>query len=456
MSVVSTIGKGVAWNSAAALIGKGIMFANVLIILTFVTVYEYGFSELVMSVVSMIGVVLLPGLTTAVVADMSVERGRKDYASLNTLFFQQFFLNLTLGICAWGVLFFLSTPVAELAGNPYAAQFLKIISFVFLIAPFRINSTTLATVMLRFFDQSFYSVIEEACKLVMLLICVAWLAMGIRGLMYAIVFSQLAGVILFIPRTYSAYRIFSEFPGHGRMQFWNLLRAHRKWSIGTSYLGSVIQNVRIWIIKLLVGTEAVGLFAFAYGLFSQIASVVPFLTVITSVIPRYIDNRVQTARIVRAAVKFQFLISLLLLLGSYAFGYLFVSIFFSKYVTAIPLLYVILLSLFASMTMGIFTPVFVALKDQRSLLASTLFKAAVMVVVLPIAVIMFGIIGIGVEIVITTCINSFERYFRLRRILPEFSLSFHDLFKSDKYEREATQTLINIIRARLPRFGGGD
>jgi O-antigen/teichoic acid export membrane protein len=112
MSVVSTIGKGVAWNSAAALIGKGIMFANVLIILTFVTVYEYGFSELVMSVVSMIGVVLLPGLTTAVVADMSVERGRKDYASLNTLFFQQFFLNLTLGICAWGVLFFLSTPVA--------------------------------------------------------------------------------------------------------------------------------------------------------------------------------------------------------------------------------------------------------------------------------------------------------------------------------------------------------
>ncbi len=452
MNVVSTVGRGVAWNSASAIVGKALMFTNVLIILTFVSVYEYGFSELVLSVISMIGIVLLPGLTSTLIADMSVERGRENYTHLNELFFHQLLLNIVLGVCSWAFLFFLSNPVAALAGNPYAAQFLQIASFLFLISPFRTSGQTLAAVMLRFFDQSFYGVIEEVCKLIILLICVVWLSMGIHGLMYAIVFSQLAGVIIFAPRTYSAYRLFAAYPSNDWFRFWDIVRGHRTWSVGTSYIGTFTQNARIWIIKFFLGTEAVALFSFAYGLFSHIVSLFPLTTVLAPIIPRYIERRDQMARILRAALKIQLVVAIAFVIGSYIFGYLFVSLFFPKYIAAVPLLYVILLGTISNSAIALFTPVFAAFKDQRSFLFSNVFKTFLMLVLLPLMIMAFGIVGIGVEIVLTTFINGIERYFRLRRILPEFTLQFRELFRSDEYESEAMRTVLNTLQSSIARI----
>ncbi len=450
MSVVRTVGKGIAWNTTATVVGKFVMFANVFIILNFLTIYEYGFSELVMSVISVIGIVLLPGLTSAIVADMAVERGRQNATGMKTIFHQFFFLNLVLAFGAWTVLFFGSHPVANAFGNPYAAQFLQIASFLFLISPMRTAAGILAAVMLRFFDQSFYGIFEELAKLGFLLLFVVWMGMGIDGLIYSMVLCQLVVVLGFLPRTVSAYRQFSSATAEGHMQFWNVLHDHRIWGIGSSYMATVSQNARLWLIKFMLGTEAVGLFSFASGLFSHIVSLMPLSSVLAPIIPRYIDKREQLARIIRASIKVQLVLALMFLVGAYATSYLFVLVLFPQYLSAVPLLYVLLLNIIPGTVMTLFTPVFNAFKEQRSLLFSNTLKLVCLLVLLPPSIMLFGLNGVGVEIVLNSIINGFERFRRIKLLIPEFRFGMRDMFRTDPYEKEAFGTVYKHISEQLP------
>ncbi len=450
MSVVTTVGRGVVWSTTAAILGKFIMLANVFLTLHFLTVYEYGFTELVMSIISMIGIVLLPGLTTAIVADMAVEKGRNNAAGMKLVFHQFFFLNLALGFAAWAVLFFGSHPVAQAFGNPYAAQFLQIASFMFLISPIRSATTILATVMLRFFDQSFYGIFEELAKLGFLLLFVVWLKMGIHGLIYSMVLCQLVIVIAFLPRTASAYKQFAGATAEGHMHFWNVLRDHRIWGIGNAYMSTVTQNVRLWLIKFMLGTEAVGLFGFASGLFSHIVSLMPLTSVLAPIIPRYIDKRDQLARIIRASIKVQLGLALVFLIGAYATSYVFVLVLFPKYLSAVPLLYILLLTIIPNSVTTLFTPVFNAFKEQRSLLFSNTLKLLCILVLLPPSILIFGLNGVGVEIFLNVVINGFERYRRIRLLIPEFRFGTREMLHTDAYEKEAFSAVAKSFSERLP------
>ncbi len=452
MSVVKKISAGVAWNTASVVIGKTVMLLNVFLVLHFLTVYEYGFSELVMSVVAMIGIVLLPGLTPSIIADMGVEKGRGNLGQMKYIFKQFFYLSATFGILAWAVLFFASKPVAEVFGNPYAAQFLQVAAFAFLIAPLRSATAVLASVMQRFFDLSFYGVIEELFKCVLLLLFVAYLKLGIHGLIYTMVLSQLLTVVAYSPRTLSAYRYFSHATEHGSIRFWNLVRAHRKWSVGASYMGTIASNSRLWIIKAMLGTEAVGIFAFAFGLYGHISSFMPLTAVITPIVPAYVDKRDQLVRILRASLKLQFIGGVIFLVSSYAGAYVFVSLIFPKYIAAVPLLYVLLLVLLPNSVVTLFNPVFTAFKEQRSMLFSNIIKLLLTIIILPPAIYLFGMVGIGVELVLTTLGNTFERYLRLKKTLPEFSFHIREVLHPDAYEREAMQTVLRGLQARLPRI----
>lgn len=451
MSVVKTVGQGVTWNAVAVGLGKAVIFVNVFIILRFLSVYEYGFSELVMSVVSIVGVFLLPGLTSTIIADLSLEYGRKNFAQTKTIFLQYATLNLILGIASWALLFFGSHPVAEWAGNPYASQFIQIASFLFLISPLRQMSVVLASVMLRFFDVSFYGIFEEICKCILLIVCVVWLRLGLHGLMYAIVLSQAIVLLCYVPRTISAYIRFSHAPTSRATHFWNMVRDHRKWSVGSSYVNSVGQNLRIWVIKLMLGTEAVGMFAYAYGIYSHIASLLPIATVLGPIIPRYVDKREQLLRIVRASVKVQLATGLGFAVIAWVTGYAFTAFFFPKYVAAVPLLYVMVLGIISNSVATLFNPVFTAFKEQQSLLVSNVLKFFYIAFLLPVSIFLFGTIGIAIEVVATTYLNGIERYVRLRSLLPGLSLRPAVLFSADAYEREATRTVLTSVVSRLPR-----
>lgn len=446
MTTVGLIGRGLAWNGIGTVLAKIFAIVNVFIVLTYLSVYEYGLIELTMSVVSTIGLFLLPGLASAILVDLGIERGRGDLSRMKTLFWQFLSLNTGLGIIAWALLFFGSTVIAEITGNILIDKFFKIVSFTFLIAPLRLVSTMLPTVLMRYADQSLFTALEEFVKGVALFLLLVWLGRGAEGLLYATILAPLVTSIAYAPRTYSAYKTFGSAPMSQYVSLFELIGKHRLWSVGSSYANTMSQNMRLWIIKLFLGTEAVGLYAFAYGIFSNLVSLLPLGVVLTPLLPRYVHDIQRVARIVKASFKVQIIIALALAAVAAILTIPFVTTLFSHFYGAVPLIFLMLLALIPNSLASIITPVFAAFRAQKSIFFATLFKFILIAGTLPICIHYFGLVGAGVELMITTTILLLERQMRARVFIGgEFLLS-RNLLGFDSAERDVMNLLVRRYR----------
>lgn len=447
MSVARTIGKGVAWNTMSTIIGKIVAFANVFLILQHLSVYEYGLSELIFSVISTMSIVLLPGLASAITADLAVERARGEFGRMKAVFLRYFSVNIVLSIVAWSILFFGSSFVAHMAGNDSIGYFLKIVSFSFILSPLRGITQMLATVEMRFSDQSFYGVIEEIAKGFFLLLFFFVFHYGVNGLLFAVILSQLTAFLVYIPRTLSAYRRFGHAEAEDGQVFWQILQHHRKWSVAVTYVNNLGKTMQLWIIRLLLGTEAVGLYAFATGVIGQLASFLPFSTILVSVLPRFVDRRDELIRVFRSSIKAQFILSVLLLVCAYI-GAPILFWIFPKYNPAFLLLYISLLSILPASIVGMYTPMFNTLKEQFPFFLSMVWKVVFSSVFLWLGSTYFGIPGIGLAVVLGFVASMTERTIRLSRLVPEFSFSLKEFFSLDKIEVSLLKNLCTEIRTK--------
>lgn len=446
MSLVYTIGKGIAWNVSAVTIGKIVGFVNLFVILSNLSVYEYGLTELTMSVGAIFGLFLLPGLTSIVTVDLGVERAQRDFSAMKALFLEFVTVQMMLGIIAWAALFFGSSLVAHWTGNDLINHFFKITSFLFLTAPLRTATTMLATVSIRYLDQSFFPVVEEIAKGFFLFLFLYVLERGASGLLFALVFAQLAAILVFVPRTISAFREFSHAPTATSKPLWHILRMHRKWGVLSAYIGTSATSIRLFVLKLMLGTEAVGIYSFAVGFLNQLSGLLPLGPIVGPLIPRFINRPDELLRLMRASIRLHVGIAFGLMLLSALAVPLIVDKWFPHYQASVPIFYFLLPALLPLAVMSIYTPVFLALKEQRSQMYSSVFKFAVDVVTLPILIMSFGILGTGLHSVVVATATAIERYVRLKRLLPSFVLHFSDFWYIDPLEREALATVFAQIR----------
>lgn len=435
MSIIGTIARGLVWNTLGSTVTKVIIVVNIFYILSHLSVYEYGLTELVFSVIPVLGIFLLPGIFDTIVADMSVENGRKNHGRMKGLFIQFLKLQTVLGVIAWALLFFGAPIAAQLSGNQSIEYFLRIISFTFLIAPARSAVTMLSVVTIRFVDQSLFSVVEESSKFLFLVLFLGVLHLGPAGLLYASVLAPLIAVLLYLPRTFSAYRQFSGVQALYTHRWWQLVGTHRKWSIGTSYVGSLGTVARLWIIRAMLGTEAVGLFAFAYGIIGHLTGLMPLSAVLKPIVPRYVDNATLLSRLVRGAFKIQLVNAVVFIVIGFITLPLFIHIAFPLYLDATPLVLIMLFALLPGAVGSVVIPVFAALKKQRSFFFATVFKVCVGVVLLPVMILSFGLLGVGIELGVTLFVSAVERYLRLRKLIPSLSMKLRDLVTFDNTER---------------------
>lgn len=442
MSMINTIIRGVFWNTIGASISKVVVLVNIFYIVSHLSVYEYGLTELIFSVTTVLGIFLLPGIFDTIVTDMSVERGRNNPGRMKGIFIQFVKLQTVLCIIAWACVFLIAPIIGHLSGNESISYFLRIISFSFLVAPARAVVTMLSLVTVRFVDQSLFSTVEELGKLMFLILFLDVLALGPAGLLYSVVLAPCVSVLFYVPRTISAYKQFGGVGAVYTHRWWQLVYEHRKWSIGTTYLGSLGSAFRLWIIRLMLGTEAVGLFAFAYGILGNIAGLMPLTPVLKPIIPQYVDKIASLIRLVGGAFKIQILNALLFIVIGVLTLPPFIHYVFPQYSGAISLVLVVLLAILPSSIGSVMIPVFAAFKEQRSFFFATVFKVCVGTVLLPVLIFFFGLLGVGVEIFLTLFISAIERYRRLSRLIPGFSLNLKTLFTFDEVEKILIQTFL--------------
>ncbi|MGB4076288.1 MAG: oligosaccharide flippase family protein, partial [Minisyncoccia bacterium] len=349
-----------------------------------------------------------------------------------------------VSLSAFIILFFGAASVASLFGNPSIVLFLQVVSFSFLLSPLRIISLLMTSVHVRLVDQALYPMVEEVAKTAALIICFYVLSLGPLGVFYAFLASQAAAILLFSLRTYSGYQVFAGAVSEGSREFWRILGSHRKWSVAAGYAGTLMQNAQLWIIKLMLGTEAVGLYSFATGIMSNVSSLFSFSDVLGALAPKYADDRKKLVRLITASAKAQLILSV----GLIALAALLLPLLIwllPKYSSAVSLTLLMLLVLIPTSVSGIFTPVFAALKAQFAYTISVVVKLVLTILVLPFSIFLFGLLGIAASSILINILSTLERYLRLRRVGLLLDFSLREFMKISPEERSAFLEIVGKI-----------
>ncbi len=450
--VAKTVGKGVFWFSGGTIFLKLLGIASIFIVLSHLSLYEYGLVELSLSLVPLLSFFTLPGLSLTITADMSADRGRGDLPHMYARFKGFFVYQVVLGFCAWAVIFWGADILAKFY-HTQSILLIKAVSFLFLISPLRTMITVLLTVDLKYFEQSLLSVGEELFKFGLISFFILGLGMRADGLVYATILSQFGALFIVCVPALKSYKVFSRSGTPANFSFIRYVGAHGKWGVLLSYLGNVNQKVWVWIIKAFVGTEAVGLFAVAQGLIGHTLSLVPLSRVVTPILPQYIDNENKFFKLASKSIKYQFLVNVVLAVVAAVTFPPVLAYLFPNFEPALTLFVVMLLSLLPISFDSIFVPMFYAAKAQRDLFGAALFKMLLIIILTPLCLIWFGAIGSAYAFNLVVLLYTANRYWALKRILPRFKIRFADFIGIDENDRMVLQQLYSPIRAVITRLG---
>lgn len=446
-SLIHTIGRGTAFQSLSNIASRLVGLVVIFVILRNLSVYEYGLTELVMSIPALLSIFALPGIGSTVIAELGILRsqGKDDEAArLQVNFFR---LQLLLSVIPFLVVFFGAELIAHFY-NEGIAEMIRMVSFLFLVGPFRSRMVIANQVFRKFRTIAFYAVTEETIKLLVVLSGILLFDLGAKAVILSYLFCESLPLLLF----YFHYRR-TTLPWRRVSVPWEWseivspLTANALWGMATSYLNTFSNNVRLWLIKFLLGTEAVGLFGVAMGLYQHTMSLIPLSSILSSLLPQYTDRKDQFLRLINKGIKYQVLAYLAMsILGASVIS-IAVAHIFPNFQNAIPLYRVMLCALVLSGFAVIFTPIFSALREQRALFWVTLIKTASIVLLAPPLISMFGVLGIGIEFFLTIGVFVFERYRAIRKILPGFHLRLGSFFSFDADDR----LVLAAVMAKLGR-----
>lgn len=448
-TLTRTIGEGTLWFSISTWLLKPVGLLTTFITLRALSVYEYGLVVLALSLTSLLGVFLLPGLTDVVIADIGVERGQEKRGVMKRIFRDFMALQWVLGVCAWAILFFGADIIAAF----YASQIsllVKIVSFMFLLAPIRTAYGILFSVYFKFFIHSTYSFLEEAGKLAFVVLFLFTVGVTPASVILGAILGQVAALFFLIPHAYTAYKDFSGAVADKPLSLKRLLAEHGKWSVFSKYVGQFGAKSRFWIIKFMLNTEAVAFASVAESLVGHTASLLPLSRVMRPIIPQYVSDTGRMFLLINKSIKYQLVSFALISIIAFTVFPPLIIWFFPHYQTSLPLFKVMLFSLTFTSVATMFGPVFFALKAQQNLFFAVLLRTIVALVLLPISILAFGTMGIAYEFVITSIVYTFERYRVLKRLLPGFHIRLRDMIQLDEVDRIIVGKVAASIKSRFP------
>lgn len=444
-NLLGRVSRGAMWVTVMNVFTKVTAVIVTIIVLHKLSLYEYGFVELVLTVFSTWSIFSLSGFLNVVLADVSSEIGRGDMPKAKGIFLSFVRAQTLLCLVGFLLLFFGSSLIASWY-NPFIASFIRIVSLIFLISPVRAFIYLMFSVSLSFRKLSLIGFFEELGKLGFVLFFFYSTTLLAEGLVYSIVLSQYVSALLLFPAAASEYGLFRKVSA-SKFNFLSLVFAHGKWSLFSDYLGKLSQNLRFWIIKFFLGTEAVAVVALAQGVIGNLASFAPIPTLIAPLVARYISDARRLTQLVVSSIKYQ-LITLFFISAAavVALPYLF-AWFFPHYLPALSLVFLMLPVFLPVAAASVLTSVFSAHKAQRSFFFSIVFKTVLIGIFLPLSIKIFGISGVALEYFMTSAVSALERFSTMsRKFLREFNL--RSIFTFDEIDRQ----IFTAARMRVRRL----
>ena len=438
-----------SWES----IERVISAANVFLILKFLTLYDYGVYQLVLAFYSLVSSFLLDSIHEVVTNDLSRFLKENKFGNFKKLFSEYAFFRIGVGFITTLVIFFGAGIVSGYYGQNVQG-YVKIIALLFIIESCRKVLISVFKTYLHFSLLGSQAVLIALVKLVSFALLIKFNSFNIFWIIAAHVGAYGISLLFMFFRFLALYaRQFGLQAGEKTSMFWQILKNHGKWAVIGEQASRINQNIRPWLIKFLINTEAVAVFSLTFGLVSMLSSLVPARTV-SSLIPRELNNKERLRFIYANGIKFIAILGLILSGVAYFAFPVAINLILPKYNLVLPYFKILIFAFVPVSGFIILTrTTLVALREQKALFTRPLFQIASIVVFSFLLIPRFGIWGAVGQIAHTNFILGYILYRYLIKVRPELKLESKKLLGFSREDFQfIKENFIFVVRGLMVKL----
>lgn len=437
------------WNIAY----YGIVTLNSFITIYFLGVYEYGLYQLVLSVASFFASLTNGFISDLVQVDLSryIKTGRTDLAK--RLSIEYALLQIISVVLLALVLIFGSRVIAGYYGQDIGL-YIKIaaIALVFQVCT---SAFSLFFKSYIYFKALSAPVFGESAKLLVILSLWLWQGIGITQVLIAYVlgsFFTFSFSASFFIRIYR--NIFSGVLATKEFLIRDLFKVYGPIKVLRYVSSRIAANLRPWIIKFFIGTEAVGLFMFARNIIALIVRLMPLGT-FALLLPYELENKERLSYLFNKMIKYSVMLSFIFAMVSFILPPVAISVFFPKYNSSIPLFLIMVGIIFLYGFYKILRIMLIVFKEQKTLILRSLDESMLAPLVLVILLPIFGVAGAAMEWVLTYLVTTVLFYKSLIKRYPYLSVSFRSFLVFNSEDKLLLRRIfrdgIRFFESKIPR-----
>lgn len=435
------------WNT----VGKAVGFLSTFVIISSLTIYQYGVYQLLLSIYSIFSDNITYG-ASVVGNDISRYIGEGKEEKAKKLFFEYSVFTLMVGVVLWMMIYF----GAEWPSFRYQQNFVDLIqlmSWLFVLDVFYVFLNSVLKARLKFkviaSRGSYYKIFQT----IVLGYYFIFQAVDLKQVILSMVFGSAISLLFLLKPAYDAWKPWKHVNMEKTALMWKLMKSYGKWDVANQLSTKVIAYVQPWIIKFVISTEAVAIYSIAQTLVGIITSFFPTKT-IASLIPRIAHQKERVNRLYQYGTKYLLLWSVVSALGALIFVPPLIYIFFAKYAVSLPYFYVLLVTAPIS-ALGVLPSVIVVVyRHYKFLFFQKVLKMALTIPLYFILVPLWGLWGIVVLGLLVSFVLLFSIFRFLKDVEPWLHLRVDDMFRFTDGDREflknSKRELAASVRVKYP------
>ncbi len=442
--ILKQIIRGIGAVAVSNVVGRLSSFTTVVLLTTALSLYEYGLVMLALAITGPVLAIMSLGLDDMILADTAryLADGKKSHAKRMLSGYLAVKAVLLIMLVIGGYIFrdFLATKYGQLITDATLILLLYVI-----LQYFRTSYNTILHIHKRFKTLAFWNSVEPIARLIFVAVAFAVGGINVMVALASYVASSAVTIVGSTPQLLAIGRTYLRVPKLRQPIFRAAMKAHGKWQSALSMLGSFTGAAGVYIIKILLSTEAVAIFAVAQSMFSAIASLTPIKTVMVPFISQWSTNKERLNQVLKKITKYSMLMYAAILIASVSIGPSIINVFFPKYTASILVFQILTIRLLLNTFSITQSPTLTALRDQKFMSGLSILKLLMLIVIAPPLILKFGVVGAALEIIISTALIELIREWRLRTKHGITTTTIQSFFTFDHIDQ--------MILNRMKQFG---
>ena len=428
-------------------VSKGIGFLNTVIIISALSIYQYGIFQLLLSLYAILSNFLYLG--GGVVGNdimRFIGEGREDRAK--RLFFE-YHSGRIFGAVVIGLLLFFGADFLSFRYPPEAIAFVKPVALLLL---FEVVFSVLKTVLnmrLHFGLVASRSTIYKIVELLVLIIFFSLGGLSVREAVISMVAGSLVSSVILVRPVLRSLSVWRKTPVSSGWILPSIFRHHGKWEVLQQFMSKASVSIQPWLIKFFVGTEAVAIYSIAQTMISSLIGFFPTKTLAT-LIPLKAKDPASLQKLYHMGTKYLLAFSVALAFGGAILAPLAIGLFFAKYQPSLLFFFPLLLHLPITALSSMTSTFLVVLRKQKYLFYQKVLR---FLIALPMLVFIWvgGLWGLVLFQLSFSFLLFLSIYSFLRRVPPGFRIIWRDLIRFNETDKEFISRAIAAVKERIKR-----